>query len=780
MTDTHENASKSRQCPSCATALPADAPAGLCPQCLLKQGLTGDSEAITQEEPATDQPIAGATWLASQTQRSGGRFVPPSPLELSAQFPQLEILELLGQGGMGAVYKARQRDLDRIIALKILPPDADDGETFAQRFSREAIALAKLNHAHIVMVHEFGRTDAGLYFFIMEYVDGLNLRQLLHDHKLTPAEALAIVPQICDALQFAHEEGVVHRDIKPENILIDKKGRVKIADFGLAKLMSTSPEDITLTRDGGMMGTPQYMAPEQLECAKYVDHRADIYSLGVVFYELLTGELPLGRFDPPSQRVQIDVRLDEIVMRTLEKEPDRRYQHASELKTKVETIGDLTPQQFESIKQAMGREYKSKATLFGIPLVHVATGIDPKTGKKRVAKGIIALGDVAVGVFAAGGTAFGGVTFGGMSFGLLSLGGLAVGLLAAIGGLAVGGFAFGGVAIGGVAVGGVAVGYYAFGGGAWGQYVASGGHANPQAKAFFEGWAGHWPKWLAAIGVAVPIGCIMVGTLIWIAQRSGSSVSGWDNDLNTDHGAGAKSQSVGADDAAMHGHRWGHRRGHHRWLMCLVWTAMVIGLAMATLQTHRDLAPRASYILDTMAKTITPKSGAYRHIAIETRGETKVYGSNHPDLIRRDWLYLKLRPLASSPIHNDVSLRVRLVGMSYWIEDDTDERWTLDEDAIADWMQRGGVEVTQPTVREEIKGLVDFAHACRSETTLNAIDQELFSIETSGTIANRTESFKRIERTHWLVAGIVWLVGCVMVFAGRRRSRYRLVQTEEK
>ena len=126
----------------------------------------------------------------------------------------------------------------------------------------------------------------------MEFVDGLKLRQLLDTGKLAPQEALAIVPQICDALQFAHDKGVIHRDIKPENILMDRSGQVKIADFGLAKLMGREAKDITLTGAGQVMGTPNYMAPEQIEHPQEVDHRADIYSLGVVFYQMLTGELP--------------------------------------------------------------------------------------------------------------------------------------------------------------------------------------------------------------------------------------------------------------------------------------------------------------------------------------------------------------------------------------------------------------------------------------------------------------------------------------------------------
>src|SRR4029077_9443541 len=180
-------------------------------------------------------------------------FNPPPVPELAQFFPQLEILELIGKGGMGAVYKARQKQLDRIVALKILPPGIGDDPAFAERFAREAKALAKLNHPGIVTLYEFGKAD-GLYFFLMEFVDGVNLRQLLHAGRISAREALAIVPQICDALQFAHDQGIVHRDIKPENILLDRRGRVKVADFGLAKLvgvdpLARSPEASTGTTD---------------------------------------------------------------------------------------------------------------------------------------------------------------------------------------------------------------------------------------------------------------------------------------------------------------------------------------------------------------------------------------------------------------------------------------------------------------------------------------------------------------------------------------------------
>jgi len=304
--------------------LPADAPEGLCPECLLKEAIQSGSGPGERQGTTTPHP-------------SGSAPAPLRPEDLAPHFPQLEILELLGQGGMGVVYKARQVRLDRLVALKILPPELGRDPAFAERFAREARALAKLTHPRIVGVYDFGQSG-GLFYILMEFVDGLNLRDLLREGRLKPEEALRIVPQICEALQYAHDEAIVHRDIKPENILLDRRGNVKIADFGLAKLLGAMTSDSALTGSRQVIGTLHYMAPEQMEKPLEVDHRADIYSLGVVFYEMLTGELPLGRFAPPSKKVHVDVRLDQVVFRALEKEPERRYQHVSEVKTEVESL----------------------------------------------------------------------------------------------------------------------------------------------------------------------------------------------------------------------------------------------------------------------------------------------------------------------------------------------------------------------------------------------------------------------------------------------------------
>lgn len=282
---------------------------------------------------------------------------PLTPEELAPHFPQLEILECLGRGGMGVVYKARQKSLNRLVALKLLAPERADDPQFAARFEKEAQALAALNHPHIVGVYDFGSVvqSSGLpsdesrglnhiYFLLMEFVDGVNLRQLLQTKRLTPKEALSIVPPVCDGLQCAHDHGIVHRDIKPENLLIDKAGTVKIADFGIAKIVGESGAAVPAALNAGEtpaphsfpLGTPDYASPEQANGT--ADHRADIYSLGVVLYEMLTGERPKENITPPSKRVQVDVRIDEIVLRALEKTPELRFATAAEFRTQVEAV----------------------------------------------------------------------------------------------------------------------------------------------------------------------------------------------------------------------------------------------------------------------------------------------------------------------------------------------------------------------------------------------------------------------------------------------------------
>ena len=326
------------RCPKCGTPVPAEAPQGLCPKCVLADA-------------------AAPTEIAQPPEKTAEV---PALERVAAAFPQLEIIELLGHGGMGAVYKARQPKLDRVVALKLLHDSLATNPAFAERFNREARMLARLNHPNIVTVYDFGEAG-GFFYLLMEYVDGVNMRQAMQAGRFSPAEALGIVPKICEALQFAHNEGILHRDIKPENILIDARGRVKIADFGIAKLLGDGVKEVRLTASGAAVGTPHYMAPEQLERPQEVDHRADIYSLGVVFYEMLTGELPIGRFAPPSQKAAVDPRVDDVVFRTLEKEREKRYQSAGEVKTSVEGIATGKP---ESVT---GKTIVTAASAGGVP-----------------------------------------------------------------------------------------------------------------------------------------------------------------------------------------------------------------------------------------------------------------------------------------------------------------------------------------------------------------------------------------------------------------------------
>lgn len=257
-----------------------------------------------------------------------------TPEELADALPQYDQFERIGAGGMGVVWSARQIRLDRRVAIKFLRPELATDPSFAERFDREARALAKLQHPGIVAIHDYGEA-MGMCFLVMEYVDGTDLRSVMRSG-ISSDQALAIVPQICEALQYAHDEGVVHRDVKPENILVDRRGRVKIADFGLATLRDG---DGVAQTSGRVLGTPHYMAPEQLDAPTSIDHRADIFALGVVIYEMLTGKLPVGRFSPPSALQPVDVRLDEVVLRSLEHDRERRYQHASEVRDRVVAIG---------------------------------------------------------------------------------------------------------------------------------------------------------------------------------------------------------------------------------------------------------------------------------------------------------------------------------------------------------------------------------------------------------------------------------------------------------
>jgi len=311
------------------------------------------------DEPHSQRPSADG---------SSGGFVPPTIDELNAELPSYEFVEMLGCGGMGAVFKARQPNLDRMVAIKILPLElGEEGLQFAERFKREAQALAKLNHPNIVSVFDFGQTIKGQFYFVMEFVEGTDLHQVIRSGQAGTEHVLGWVPQVCEALQYAHSKGIVHRDIKPANILIDLEGTVKVADFGLAKLAGDDTDQPQLTVTDMAMGTPDYVAPETLEIGVVPDHRADIYAIGVMLYEMLTGKVPRGAYRTPSEKVPgLDSRFDHLVAEAMDADRDTRIQQATEISSKLWEIGNQPA--------AEAREVAGEASTAAVGKVKLLTG----------------------------------------------------------------------------------------------------------------------------------------------------------------------------------------------------------------------------------------------------------------------------------------------------------------------------------------------------------------------------------------------------------------------
>jgi len=242
---------------------------------------------------------------------------------------------------MGAVYKGTQKNLERPVAIKILPPGMDEDDSsseFTERFKNEARSMARLSHPGIVKVFDFGETTDGLFYIVMEFIEGTDVAQMLkQQERLPPEHAYAITAHVCDALAYAHDRGIIHRDIKPANIMVGHDGVVKVADFGLAKMEQAGTSG--LTRSGMALGTLYYMAPEALMLGTAVDHRADLYAVGVMLYQMLTGRLPQGIFKMPSQIVPgLDDRYDGIVARAMREDRELRHQSATELRAELDTL----------------------------------------------------------------------------------------------------------------------------------------------------------------------------------------------------------------------------------------------------------------------------------------------------------------------------------------------------------------------------------------------------------------------------------------------------------
>jgi serine/threonine protein kinase len=336
--------STSSHCPECGDLLAAYSPLGLCPRCILRLGMANPAGGVSAE---------------GRDHNSQSQY---TTAELKGLLPDLEVMEPLGHGGMGVVCKARQVKLDRPVAVKLIRPEVSDHPAFFDRFSREARSMARLNHPNIVTIFDYGEAG-GIFHIVMELVEGINLRTMIDRGALEAKLVLVIAMQICDALRYAHERGVVHRDIKPENVLIDRVRGVKLVDFGLAKLVSPgSKEGWSSTRH--VMGTPFYMAPEQIERPREVDHRADIYALGVLLYEMLAGIVPYGRYEPLSEKAGCEDEFDEIVDKALARRPSDRYDSVDELRHDLAEVAEdhyELPDMASILAETLGQAVDEKA-----------------------------------------------------------------------------------------------------------------------------------------------------------------------------------------------------------------------------------------------------------------------------------------------------------------------------------------------------------------------------------------------------------------------------------
>src|SRR5258707_8085585 len=328
------------QCPVCQTDNPGTAVT--CQKCSTPFPLSD----VTISP--TDYGQSAAGWSKAVTLRASSEAAVKGQLEPGSMLGErYEILQLLGQGGMGAVYKARDVELERTVALKLIRPDLASHPEILRRFKQELILAREVTHPNVIRIYDLGQAS-GVRYITMEYVEGRDLRALLHDKgKLTPEEAVPLFQQIAAALEAAHHAGVVHRDLKPQNIMVDKGGRVYVMDFGVARSLDTPG----MTQTGALMGTPEYMSPEQAKGMK-VDARSDLFSMGIIFYEMLSGASPFKadtamatmfkrtreRAVPLAQAGSgVPVFLSDIVLKSLEVDQEQRDPSARAI---IEDLGE--------------------------------------------------------------------------------------------------------------------------------------------------------------------------------------------------------------------------------------------------------------------------------------------------------------------------------------------------------------------------------------------------------------------------------------------------------
>lgn len=355
---------------------PARAPGGLCPRCLLLGAHLGPGEEL--RHPAREEPSVS---LADE--------------ELARELPTFDLVEILGRGGMGVVWKATERVLVRHVAIKLLHNFRKDMD-FVERFTREARVMAQLNHPSIVTLYSFGRTRSNHCYLVMEMVEGTDLGHLVARGPIDLPTALSIVWDVCIALRHAHETGFMHRDIKPGNVLLDARGQVKVTDFGLARL-TTAPETTSITKHGWAVGTPHYIAPEQARGDGLEDHRADIYSVGVMLYQMVTGELPRGVFRLPSEKREMDKRLDKVVLRAMQEDPASRYQSVAELMADLQPIRERVDPALKAARLATrGRQRLEMALAAAVALVigaviafYVRDWLEPRPGPREAGQPLL-------------------------------------------------------------------------------------------------------------------------------------------------------------------------------------------------------------------------------------------------------------------------------------------------------------------------------------------------------------------------------------------------------